>query len=124
MKSGIDIDSVLVHTDMTDHFTPFVFVSTPQHKKIHSKHETEIISKKINYQLLDELLKGESWIEVLMGEVVQNCYNIFIHELQAYLNEATITNSVTIKKNIKIKTWNWSHYFYKKKGFNEKKTEK
>jgi Reverse transcriptase (RNA-dependent DNA polymerase) len=104
VKKNIDIDPIVFHTDMTDHYTPFIFLK-PLSFEISTTHSTTTESTFLDLHKLCQLLSGENWHEVLNNNDSQLTYNIFINKLKKYINESTKRKNINTSKINKIKPW-------------------
>lgn len=97
----VNIKPLIVETSLTDHFTTMASISFQRTPSKMDK--SKKFCNKINYNKLENLLKLESWEDVLNKDDVQISYDIFINKLKTYITTCTTTN--LLKTNYKLKPW-------------------
>nr|CAI5833862.1 unnamed protein product [Callosobruchus analis] len=103
IEDKVDIDPIVFHTDLSDHYSPFIFIAFGENLK-RGQIENVNCFKVIEYNKLVNQLRRERWVEVLKCNDSQEAYNIFFNGLDAYIQRCTKMKVIT-KKNRKLKPW-------------------
>jgi len=97
-----NIKSIILQTAITDHF--MIALSIQNLFLSQQKIKVPFLQTKINYNKLKNLLKEETWGDVLESNFVNIAYTLFINKIKSYIEKST-TKIKLNSKNRKRKPW-------------------
>lgn len=100
---SVKIESAIILTDMTDHFTPVIHISFPEKSK-NEFHCRKVVNK-LNLTRLRNLLAKEKWEPIIKTNDSQIAYQLFIEKLNNYINTSTTETITNFNKKKKLKPW-------------------
>lgn len=99
---NVELEPIIFHTDMTDHYSPFILISFPTQKN----EEPQSINKVtiINFDNLKHCLSRENWNDVINTAEPQKAYDLFFNKLNQQIQKCT-KSTIKTKNIIKLKPW-------------------
>nr|CAI5843030.1 unnamed protein product [Callosobruchus analis] len=101
-NQNVATESIIFNTDMTDHYSPCLFLSC---RKKYNVPENNYKTYIINYGTLKDVIKAEMWEDVTACDDSQTAYSKFIDKLNHYIDQTTQLTHTTNKQFKKIKPW-------------------
>lgn len=99
---NIETIPIIFCTDMTDHYSPFLYVSFADSQSGRKQQQFEVTN--INFKKIKSALSEEKWDDVLNSTCPQVANDFFMNKLNKYINDST-ENKYILKSTKKLKPW-------------------